>query len=404
MQPYATPFYFLILGIALIPLIIAQSYKKKFLFYQLLLTIAFLYLTFGGTLSIYALIGFGVFQTSLVKFYSLYRKKNNHTFVFILSILLSIAPLTIVKITPFINPTQPSSILGFLGISYITFKSVAVILEIRDGLIKEIPIKEFVYFLYFFPTISSGPIDRFRRFQKELKAPTPKNYSEMVGKAIFYIFIGFLYNFIIAHYLSEYFLHPVAIIAVKQPSFLYMMLSMYGYGLYLFFDFAGYSLFAIGISYLMGYDLPKNFHLPFLSKNIKEFWNRWHMTLSFWFRDYVYMRMVKFVIKKKWTKNRALVSNLSYIALFGLMGIWHGLTWYYIAYGFYHAFLMIGYDTWLLFKKKHKIKIPDNKITQAIGVLITIQFVFLGFLIFSGILDMAIRFAQNPVTSNLPNF
>jgi membrane protein involved in D-alanine export len=350
------------------------------------------------------LIGFGVFETILVKAYMFYRKKFNATGIFLLSVFLSIAPLFVVKLTPVIDSTHPQSILGFLGISYVTFKTVGAILEIRDGLIKELPLKDFVYFLYFFPTISSGPIDRFRRFQKELSAPVKENYSEFLGKGIFYIFQGFFYNFIIAHFISTLYLHKVAIAAVRHPSALTMMGSMYGYGLYLFFDFAGYSLFAIGVSYIMGYDLPINFNKPFQSKNIKDFWNRWHMTLSFWFRDFVYMRLVKFIMVKKWTKNMVKISNMSYLALFGLMGFWHGFTWFYVAYGFYHAFLMIGYDAWLRFKKKRKIKIPKNWMTTSVSVFITINLVFIGFLLFSGIPDLAIKYALDPTHAILPNY
>lgn len=102
MQPYSTPFYFLILGLALIPIVIAQLLGKKLMWYQVLLTIAFLWLTFSGTVTIWALIGFGVFQTIIVKFYEWYRVKQskNQTFVFYLIILLSILPLVIVKVHP----------------------------------------------------------------------------------------------------------------------------------------------------------------------------------------------------------------------------------------------------------------------------------------------------------------
>ncbi|WP_045629464.1 MBOAT family O-acyltransferase, partial [Lacticaseibacillus paracasei] len=79
---------------------------------------------------------------------------------------------------------------------------------------------------------------------------------------------------------------------------------MYAYSGYLFFDFAGYSLFAVAISYLMGIETPMNFNKPWMSYNIKDFWNRWHMSLSFWFRDYIYMRFVFFVMKHKWLKSR----------------------------------------------------------------------------------------------------
>ncbi|MFC4653315.1 D-alanyl-lipoteichoic acid biosynthesis protein DltB [Lactococcus nasutitermitis] len=403
MAPYSDPFYFVLLGIALIPLVIAHSFGKKWMGYQVVLTIAFLWLTFGGTVSIYALLAFGVFETLLIKAYEHYRKKSNATWVFVIAVLLSIFPLVIVKGTPLLNPAHPESILGFLGISYVTFKTVGVIIETRDGLIKDVPIREFVYFLYFYPTISSGPIDRFRRFRKELEAPLRADYDVLFGKGLFYIFLGFLYNFIIAHEIDNLALHRLAIMATLHPSWLTMIGSMYAYGLYLFFNFAGYSLFAIGVSYIMGYEMPMNFNKPFLAKNIKDFWNRWHMTLSFWFRDFVAMRVAKWIMVKGWSRNMVLIANVGYLTSMGLMGFWHGLTWYYIVYGFYHAGLLIAYDAWLRFKKKRKWKIPDNRWARALSIVITFNLVFIGFLIFSGIPNYAIMHALH-MRMQLPNF
>ena len=180
----------------------------------------------------------------------------------------------------------------------------------------------------------------------------------------------------------------VAKIAEKDGGLSWALVGyMYVYSMYLFFDFAGYSLFAVGTSYLMGYDTPMNFNKPFLSWNIKEFWNRWHMTLSFWFRDYIYMRLMFTLIKKKVFKSRIVASNVGYFALFVIMGVWHGLTWYYLVYGLYHAGLICLTDAWLRFKKKHKEKIPSNKLTHGLAIFLTFNAVCFSFLIFSGFLD-----------------
>ncbi|MDR3156612.1 MAG: D-alanyl-lipoteichoic acid biosynthesis protein DltB [Lactobacillales bacterium] len=384
MLPYGTLSYFIYLGIALIPLIIAQLFGKKFLLYQVLLSICFLGLTFidkkfGGV----ALVSFGLWQLLLVKGYEWYRqtKEKNSTWIFIIILWLSIFPLFLVKCKV--------SFLGFLGISYLTFRVVNIVMELRDGLIKKVPVFDFLYFLYFFPTISSGPIDRFRRFQKELKEPI-KDYGKFLNRGIFCIFQGFLYKFIIAYLLDIYCVDPLELEIMKLPSFLNLAGYMYSYGFHLFFDFAGYSFFAIGISYLMGYEIPKNFHLPFASKNIKEFWNRWHMSLSLWFRDFVYMRLVYWLMKKKLIKSPIKISNLGYFALFLLMGIWHGFTWYLIAYGLYHAVLMCVTDIWIRFKKKHKGLIPENKGMDFLNIVLTMHAALIGFLIFSGIFDQLI--------------
>lgn len=162
---------------------------------------------------------------------------------------------------------------------------------------------------------------------------------------------------------------------------------MYCYSMYLFFDFAGYSLFAVSISRFMGIRTPMNFNKPFSSPNIKEFWNRWHMTLSFWFRDFIFMRFTFFAMKKKLFKNRIRLSQVAYLINFLIMGFWHGVTWYYVVYGIFHACAIIINDYWLRFKRKHKKQLPSNKYTKALAIFITFNVICFSFLIFSGFLD-----------------
>lgn len=390
MTPYANPIYFIYLLVALTPMILTLLIKgKRWSWYQVLVTLFFLYMSFGGESwkSGAALIGYVIWQTILVWIYFHYRQKRNAGIVFYGAVLMAIAPLALSKILPF--ALGHHSLLNFLGISYLTFKSVQIVMEMRDGLIKEYNIFRYIEFLLFFPTISAGPIDRYRRFEKDVEnPPTREKYVDFLGKGLHNFFLGFLYKFIIGYYFGQVLLPIVAHGALKAGGIsLELVAYMYVYSMYLFFDFAGYSLFAVGTSYLMGYDTPMNFNKPFLSWNIKEFWNRWHMTLSFWFRDYVYMRLMFTLIKNKVFKSRIVASNVGYFALFLLMGIWHGLTWFYLVYGLYHAALICLTDAWLRFKKKHKEKIPSNKFTHGFAVFLTFNAVCLSFLIFSGFLD-----------------
>ncbi|MDT2796344.1 D-alanyl-lipoteichoic acid biosynthesis protein DltB [Enterococcus cecorum] len=391
MIPYANPTYFGYVFLLILPIVFGLlKYQRRFLTYEALLTLFFLFVSFGG--SDYkqglALIGYVVFQTILVWGYFKIRQKNNSTPLFYLAVILAILPLTLSKLTPFFEQGK-ASMFGFLGISYLTFKSVQMVMEIRDGMIKEYHPVSYIRFLLFFPTISSGPIDRYRRFEKDVKASlSAEQYLEMIAQGVTRIFLGFLYKFIIGYYLGNLLLPLVERLALSYHGVSLPLVGvMYVYSLYLFFDFAGYSLFAVGVSNLMGYDTPMNFNKPFLSWNIKEFWNRWHMSLSFWFRDYVYMRLMFTLMKKKVFKSRIVASNVGYFALFLLMGIWHGLTWYYIVYGLYHATLICLTDAYLRFKKKHKDKLPSNKFTHALAVVATFHAVAFSFLIFSGFLD-----------------
>lgn len=386
MVPYYTPFYFVLLIIALIPIILTLILKEeRWSWYQTLITLLFLYISFGGhrwqqgiTIIVYT-----IYQTLLTWTYATYRKNKNK--IFYLFIFLNILPLILVKVSPFMLEKTP---IGFLGISYLTFKAVQVNIDLRDGLITEYYPWHYIQFLLFFPTISSGPIDRYRRFEKDLTSPpNTEKYLDFLDKGIFCLFLGFLYKFIISYYLYEL-LQYVKEIALAQDGISFWALGyMYVYSLYLFFDVAGYSLFAVGTSYLMGYDTPMNFNKPFLSWNIKEFWNRWHMTLSFWFRDYIYMRLMFFLMKKNIFKSKIVASNIGYFVLFFIMGIWHGLTWYYIMYGVYHATLICLTDAWLRFKKKNRKKIPSNKLTHALAIFLNFHAICISFFIFSGFLD-----------------
>lgn len=393
MTPYEKPFYFILLGILLLPLIIRLLCGKRMLWYQNIVTVLFLVISFGGVNRNQgiALIIYIIWQTLLVWLYFQYRREKNKSFIFYLAVLLAIIPLAIVKITPLFS--EHPSFVGFLGISYLTFKAVQMIMEIRDGIIKEYSIGKYIQFLIFFPTISSGPIDRYRRFLNDLEnPPSREKYLDLLNKGIYMIFLGFLYKFIIGYILGSQLLPRVQEFALNQDGVSLGLLGyMYVYSLYLFFDFAGYSLFAVGTSYLMGYETPINFNKPFISPNIKEFWNRWHMSLSFWFRDYVYMRLMFTLIKKKVFKSRIVASNVGYFALFSLMGAWHGLTWFYIVYGLYHAGLICLTDAWLRVKKKYRKQIPSNRFTHLLAIFLTFHAVCFSFLLFSGFLDVLIH-------------
>lgn len=397
LQPYTNPLYFIILFIALLPLIIGLYNGKRYKNYEAFISFLFLFLMFSGSEWIQGvqIIGYVIFQFLITFLYQKYLKKGkNSTKVFVCAVIASILPLALVKIAPLV-PTDVSSLIGFVGISYLTFKTVQVIMELRDKTIKSVDPVTYARFLLFFPTISSGPIDRYRRFQKDYDtAPTRDQYLDYLEKGTFYIFQGFLYKFIIGYVFGTLWLPQLAKTALfigKANGGLRLSWAlvgyMYCYSMYLFFDFAGYSLFAVGTSYFMGINTPVNFNKPFISKNIKDFWNRWHMTLSFWFRDFIFMRFTFFAMKKRLIRNRIRLSQIAYLLNFLIMGFWHGITWYYIVYGIFHAVAIIINDIWLRFKKKHSDHIPHNKFTEAFAIFLTINIVCFGFLIFSGFLD-----------------
>lgn len=379
MIPYSSFFFFYILALILLPAIILGLFGKSIKRYGLIASILMIILVFTNSkLGFKYLIVFYLIQLVLVKGYSIIRPKYNKRWLPWIMVLMSIMPLVISKASGIFSSTQ----LGFLGISYLTFKAVQMLLEIHDGLIKEVKIYDFTYFLLFFPTISSGPIDRSRRFQKDLdKSLTGKEYLEYLGNGIEKILKGILYKFLIAYFIHNYWLVKIPI---QGHSLLDTINYMYAYSLYLFFDFAGYSLIAVGVSYIFGILTPDNFNRPFISKDMKDFWNRWHMSLSFWFRDFIYTRFVMASMKNKWFKSKYTSSYVAYIITMGLMGIWHGTEKHYIVYGLYQALLIILTDFYQ--RKKWYKKIKNRTSYKIVTTIITFNLICFGFLIFSGYL------------------
>lgn len=386
---YGTPVYFIYLLGLILPLSIGLYFGKRFSWYEALVSFVFIFFMFDGASwgQGLALIAYIIYQTVIVIAYFNYRQRQNAAGVFYLAAAVSLLPIVIVKFSPAM--VGHNSLLGFLGISYLTFRAVGTIIETRDGAVKELKWWEFIRFMVFMPTLTSGPIDRYRRFAKDYQqVPDRDEYLKMVQKAIHYLFLGFLYKFVIDYFFAEQwqpFFEKMAL--AHAPHLTWWTLGVaYMYTGNLFFDFAGYSLFAVGISYLMGVKTPMNFNQPFRSVNIKEFWNRWHMTLSFWFRDYIFMRFVFLATKKHWFKNRNTLSATAYMLNMMIMGFWHGVTWYYILYGFLHGLALVVNDWWLRYKRQH-LHIKSNALTKGVATFITFNFVVFTLLIFCGFLD-----------------
>ena len=398
LEPYGDPQYFVYIILAVLPIFVGLFFKKRFPIYEALVSFAFIiFMLIGPKLTqIYALLFYVLWQMLWVWTYKIYRKTGDSKWIFYLHIALSILPLFFVKVTPAIYGHQ--SLLGFLGISYLTFRSVGMMIELRDGVLKDFSLWEFLRFMLFMPTFSSGPIDRFKRFNQDYEnIPERDELLDMLEQSVQYIMLGFLYKFILAHILGSMILPPLKQYAVQMGGIFNLptLGVMYVFGLDLFFDFAGYSMFALAISNLMGIKSLINFNKPFISHDLKEFWNRWHMSLSFWFRDFVFMRLVTVLIRNKVFKNRNTTSSVAYIINMLVMGFWHGVTWYYIAYGLFHGLGLVINDAWVRKKKtinkerkkKNFPPLPDNKWTQAVGMFITFNVVMFSFLIFSGFLN-----------------
>lgn len=374
---YGDYFYLYILLLTMIPAIILGLREKSIKYYGMIATIFMIFLIVGVNVSLKFLIAFTVMEVAVIKGYEYVRKKTDSKLIYRLFLLASMSPIIINKISPLTS----FGAIGFIGISYLNFRAIQMVIEIYDGAIKEVKISTMLYFILFFPTLSSGPIDRSRRFEKELdkKIPRDEYINDYLIPGFKKIFMGIGYKFVIAFIINIFLMSRIP----SKPSFTSVICYMYTYSLYLFFDFGGYSLFAVGTSYIFGIQAPDNFNKPFLSKDMKEFWTRWHISLSRWFGDYIFSRFVIASMRKKRFKKRATASHVAQMITMLVMGAWHGLTWYYIAYGVYQGGVLVLTDIYQKkskFYKKHK----KEKWFEIVQIVVTFHIACFGLLIFSG--------------------
>ncbi len=380
MIPYASFLYFGVALYALIP-VLALGWLKRFTRFWLVIGgLGMLALQYwrGATWNpaenkFLLLILYTAAQALNAKFFLWARAKGLRRPAFYLALTLSLLPLLAGKLAP----NHP---LVFAGLSYITFRSLEVIFGIQDGVIQSLPLAQYGAFLLFFPTISSGPIDRFQRFGQDWRRErTRAEWLADLDGGVERIFRGFLYKFILAALIQRYWLDALSGAGLWQT-----LSYMYAYTFYLFFDFAGYSAFALGFAHFFGIHPPENFARPFLARDLRDFWNRWHISLSFWFRDFVYNRFVFASVRGKWFKNRFTAAYLGYFLSMGLMGVWHGLEAHYIVYGLYHGGILFLTD-WLNRRyRNNRLLNSASWKWRAASIMLTFHLVSFGFLIFSG--------------------
>lgn len=375
---YGDYLYLYILLLSFIPAIVLGVKEKNIKPYGVLISILMVGLIIGTskynlTLFIMFIIG----EFIVIYGYLFIRKKTDNKIIYYLALFSSMLPVIITKTSVFVSFGP----IGFIGLSYLNFKAIQMIIEIYDGVIKEVKFPTLVYFLLFFPTLSSGPIDRFRRFEEDLNKKINKNeyLDDYLYIGLRKIIMGLGYKFVIAYIINTMWMSKIP----ADITFINGLNYMYAYSLYLFFDFAGYSSFAVGTSYVLGIKTPDNFNKPFLSKDMKEFWTRWHISLSKWFGDYLYSRIVLNSMRKKRFKSRFTASHVAQMITMFVMGIWHGLSLFYIIYGLYQGGVLVLTDIiqrkWKFYKNHKK-----EKWFQYTQVVINFNVACFGLFLFSG--------------------
>lgn len=233
------------------------------------------------------------------------------------------------RITPSVTFLSSSSInlLNTIGISFITFKVISTLVDRYKNKEKDVSVTKFFLHNTFFPEFLSGPIQRYVSFAPQITNIHQLNFQNILDGSQ-RIIMGLFKKLVIANSLAAY----VDLIYASPEEFSSwnVLLAIYLFAFQLLFDFSGYTDIAIGIGKLFGIKIPENFNLPYLATSVRVFWRRWHMTLSSWFRDYLYIPIGG---SRKGTPR----TIINIFIVFLMTGIWHGASWNFIVWGLLHG-------------------------------------------------------------------
>lgn len=374
MIPFSGLLFFYLLFLGLLPAVVLGLLGKKLHYYGIFLCAAMLVIVFWQNGQLAALALFFLWEMALCCLFWRLPKRTRP--LLWAAVILALGPLGLIKLGEVL---QPFSLFRLMGASYMSFRAVQVLLDIYDGRLQKLRPVALGYFLLFFPAVSSGPIDRYRRFLSDLdRPPDREHYRTLLAQGIWKLAGGCVSAVVISGFIQQYWLA-----ALPASGFGATLSYMYGYTFYLFFNFAGYSSMAIGTGYLLGIQMPENFNQPFLSVDMKDFWSRWHISLSTWLRDYLYSRFVMKSLKQKRFSNLRTASYLGYVLNMMAMGAWHGLQPQYLLYGVYHSALMCLNEVLDLHCKSFR-SFKTHGAGQVVCVLVTFHLFSFGLLIFSG--------------------
>lgn len=262
-----------------------------------------------------------------------------------------------------------------VGISFFVFQSMSYTIDVYRGVIRPLDRwVDYMFYLSFFPQLVAGPIVRARDFIPQIRQPL-RVTRRMFGLGVGFIIIGLIKKAVISDYISLNFVDRIFDDPALYSGFECLM-GIYGYALQIYCDFSGYSDMAIGIALLLGFRFPKNFDAPYKSATITEFWRRWHISLSSWLRDYLYISLGG----NRKGRVRTYV-NLLLTMLLG--GLWHGAAVRFILWGALHGAALALHKMWMAVVPWAKAKGEDmNVVMRLAGTLVTFNLVCFGWLLF----------------------
>jgi D-alanyl-lipoteichoic acid acyltransferase DltB (MBOAT superfamily) len=274
-----------------------------------------------------------------------------------------------------------------LGLSYILFRGLDILVQARSRLINKPRFADYINYLFSFWTILAGPIQRYKEFINSLYNVRPLTDKREILKCLHRAANGMLKILILATFFKSISDGAFNSMLISGASFKRLMRIFYSYPPYIYFNFSGYCDVVIAMAKWAGFAVPENFNRPYLSRDMIEFWNRWHITLSQWVRDFVYQPFYKYLISGILSSHIVLAQYASIFITFFLVGIWHGSNFNFVIFGLLQGTGMVTSMLYrdsmhkLLGKERYK-KFNENRIVSIAEIVICMHFVCFSFLFF----------------------
>ena len=369
-------FLFLFLGFSFIYMLLQKRLNARVLFVTV-----FSYYFYYKSSGMYFILLAIVTTSDYFIARAIYRYKRKSLLV--LSILIDLGFLAYFKYANFFVGTistiighnfQPWDIFLPVGISFFTFQSLSYTIDVYRGDLKPLPsLLDYAFYVSFFPQLVAGPIVRATDFAPQIRKPVVIT-KDMFARGVYFIMIGLFKKAVISDYISLNFVdrifdNPTLYSGVEN------LLGVYGYAMQIYCDFSGYSDMAIGIALLLGFHFPLNFNAPYASTSITDFWRRWHISLSTWIRDYIYISLGG-------NRKGKLRQYINLIITMLLGGLWHGASMNFVLWGGMHGIALAChkyFKTEILHHDRHFKSIGWKRIA---AIILTFHFVCFAWIFF----------------------
>ena len=361
---------FWILFLVFLPLYaVIKSRRKQMMLFVIAFSLYFFYKSSGWFFLL--LVATSFIDWWVAQFIDSSKNRTERRIALTVSMVLSLSVLLFFKYSNFFMTNlesliggnfQPLDLILPVGVSFYTFRTISYVVDVYKGKIQ--PVDDYIdylFFLSYFPCLVAGPIVRARDFMPQLQQNKPAT-REMIYGGLFLVMLGILKKAVFADYIAQY--NNIAFGNPTGYTGFELLMAVLGFTMQIYCDFSGYSDMAIGLGSIMGFNLGINFDYPYRSLNVTEFWHRWHITLSTWLRDYVYIPLGgnrKGKVRQHF--------NLMVTMLLG--GLWHGAAWTFVVWGAGHGIALCI----------HKIckpwldRIASTPLTRFISWLFTFTFV-----------------------------